>query len=78
VGRGQVGRGGIVSDRALQLQALAGVARGAQELGYAVLAACASPIAGARGNREFFLQLRLDAQASRADLERALRAAVEP
>jgi 23S rRNA (cytidine1920-2'-O)/16S rRNA (cytidine1409-2'-O)-methyltransferase len=77
VGRGQVGRGGIVSDRALQLQALAGVARGAEELGYAVLAACASPIAGARGNREFFLRLRIDAQASRPDLERALRAAVD-
>lgn len=75
VGRGQVGRGGIVSDPALQLQALAGVARQAERLGYAVQAACASPITGARGNREFFLQMRLGGT-SAADLEATLSKAV--
>ncbi len=58
VGRRQVGKGGLVSDPALHLQALQGVARGAQQLGYAVAGACPSPIAGAEGNREFFLHLR--------------------
>ena len=59
VGRGQVGRGGIVKDPALHLQALRDVAAAAAaELGYAVRGACASPIAGAEGNREFFLHLR--------------------
>ena len=80
VGRSQVGRGGIVSDPALQLEALSRVARSARdELGYAVLGACASPITGAQGNREFFLHLRhgrpgLDLPG----LDAALRRAVAP
>jgi 23S rRNA (cytidine1920-2'-O)/16S rRNA (cytidine1409-2'-O)-methyltransferase len=57
VGRGQVGKGGVVRDPALHLAALVEVARSAQAAGYAVRAACASPIAGAEGNREFFLHL---------------------
>jgi 23S rRNA (cytidine1920-2'-O)/16S rRNA (cytidine1409-2'-O)-methyltransferase len=77
VGRGQVRRGGIVSDRTLQLQVLSSVARGACALGYAVRAACASPITGARGNREFFLHLRLGGTGA-ADLDAALSRAVTP
>jgi 23S rRNA (cytidine1920-2'-O)/16S rRNA (cytidine1409-2'-O)-methyltransferase len=57
VGRRQVGRGGIVRDPALHRQALRDVATAAQANGYAVRGACASPIAGAEGNREFFLHL---------------------
>jgi 23S rRNA (cytidine1920-2'-O)/16S rRNA (cytidine1409-2'-O)-methyltransferase len=58
VGRFRVGRGGIVSDAALHLQALRDVAWSAErELGYAVRGACSSPITGAEGNREFFLHL---------------------
>lgn len=57
VGRGQVGRGGIVKDPALHLQALRDVAAFAQAAGYAVRDACASPLTGATGNREFFLHL---------------------
>ena len=60
VGRSQVGRGGVVRDPALHRAALESVARGAEALGYAVREACPSPIAGARGNREFFLHLRRD------------------
>jgi 23S rRNA (cytidine1920-2'-O)/16S rRNA (cytidine1409-2'-O)-methyltransferase len=78
VGRGQVGRGGVVSDPALQLQALVRVALGARELGYAVRGACASPITGARGNREFFLHLRLDGEPGAADLQAVLGRAVAP
>jgi 23S rRNA (cytidine1920-2'-O)/16S rRNA (cytidine1409-2'-O)-methyltransferase len=59
VGRQQVGKGGVVKDPALHLQALREVAHGARELGLAVIAACPSPITGSEGNREFFLQLRL-------------------
>jgi 23S rRNA (cytidine1920-2'-O)/16S rRNA (cytidine1409-2'-O)-methyltransferase len=59
VGRAQVGRGGLVKDPTLHRQALSRVAEEAQvRLGYAVRGACASPIAGAEGNREFFLHLR--------------------
>ena len=47
-----------MKDPALHLQALQDVARAARsELGYAVLGACASPVTGATGNREFFLHL---------------------
>ena len=59
VGRGQVGRGGIVKDPEKHLQALRDVANAAQsEAKLAVVGACPSPIAGMEGNREFFLHLR--------------------
>jgi 23S rRNA (cytidine1920-2'-O)/16S rRNA (cytidine1409-2'-O)-methyltransferase len=62
VGRGQVGRGGIVKDSEKHLQALRDVANAAQSEGkLAVIAACPSPIAGMEGNREFFLHLRTGA-----------------
>jgi 23S rRNA (cytidine1920-2'-O)/16S rRNA (cytidine1409-2'-O)-methyltransferase len=68
VGRAQVGRGGIVRDPALHLQALCDVARGAQEsLGYAVRGACPSPILGTEGNREFFLHLLPEGPSLSAD-----------
>lgn len=57
VGRQQVGKGGVVKDPVLHLQALRGIAQGALELGYAVLATCPSPLTGSEGNREFFLHL---------------------
>ncbi len=77
VGRGQVGRGGIVRDAGLHVDALRRVALGAQSLGYAIAGACPSPIEGATGNREFFLHLRrdgatLEAQAFDAMMARAL------
>jgi 23S rRNA (cytidine1920-2'-O)/16S rRNA (cytidine1409-2'-O)-methyltransferase len=60
VGREEVGRGGIVRDPALHREALLRVARGAQgEHGFVVRGACASPITGTEGNREFFLHLAL-------------------
>jgi 23S rRNA (cytidine1920-2'-O)/16S rRNA (cytidine1409-2'-O)-methyltransferase len=56
VGRAQVGRGGIVSDPALHARALRDVALAAQGSGgFGVRAACASPVTGAEGTREFFL-----------------------
>ena len=58
VGRGAVGKGGIVRDpeqhRAV-LFALADFARGS---GYQVAGETGSPILGAKGNREFFLHLK--------------------
>lgn len=59
VGRFRVGRGGVVSDPTLHVQAVRDVAWAAQrEQGYAVVAVAPSPITGAEGNREFFLHLR--------------------
>ena len=73
VGRGQVGRGGLVKDKGLHAQAVREVARAAQaEAGFGVLAACPSPLAGAEGNREFFLHLRAGALALPAEAIDAL------
>jgi 23S rRNA (cytidine1920-2'-O)/16S rRNA (cytidine1409-2'-O)-methyltransferase len=79
VGRAQVGRGGLVKDAALHLQALRDVAESAQATGYGVRGACASPITGASGNREFFLHLVPGAAILPGDeLQSVLRKAVEP
>ena len=80
LGRAHVGRGGVVASPALHLQALASVALAARErVGYATLGACASPIAGARGNREFFLHLRHGAAGlDEPALDAALREAARP
>ena len=55
VGKGQVGRGGIVKDPRLHIDALEKVIAclGAEDL--PVRAVCDSPITGAKGNREFFV-----------------------
>ena len=58
VGRAHVGRGGLVKDPVLQQGAIARVALSSRQSGYAVLGARASDVAGATGNREFFLWLR--------------------
>jgi 23S rRNA (cytidine1920-2'-O)/16S rRNA (cytidine1409-2'-O)-methyltransferase len=57
VGRGRVGKGGIVRDAALWREVLLGLVDFAAAAGHAVLGWCASPVAGADGNREFFLHI---------------------
>lgn len=52
---GQVGGGGVVRDPAVHRQTLQGVIGLFREEGLAPVRACASPIEGAKGNREFFL-----------------------
>jgi 23S rRNA (cytidine1920-2'-O)/16S rRNA (cytidine1409-2'-O)-methyltransferase len=77
--RRDVSRGGVVREPEAHARALRGVAESVRlEHGYGVLGACASPIAGSRGNREFFLHLRpeaergLDGDALRRRLDEAL------
>jgi 23S rRNA (cytidine1920-2'-O)/16S rRNA (cytidine1409-2'-O)-methyltransferase len=55
VGRGQVGKKGIVRDEELQRRAAEGVAACATGLGLRVHGIIESPILGAKGNREFLL-----------------------
>ena len=77
VGRGQVGRGGIVKDPGLHARSVRAVAEAAAAAGYAVVGACASPIAGTEGNREFFLHLKAAAGGlTGAALEEAVSRAV--
>jgi 23S rRNA (cytidine1920-2'-O)/16S rRNA (cytidine1409-2'-O)-methyltransferase len=77
VGRADVGKGGLVKDAALHLQALADVADFASGAGYAVRGACPSPVTGATGNREFFLHLVAGGEPLAPDtLQQLLRKAV--
>ena len=57
VGRGEVGKGGIVRDPAAHTRAIESVRRAAMELGLTVSGQCDSPITGADGNREFLILL---------------------
>jgi len=59
VGRGEVGKGGIVRDPAAHEKAVAGVRQAATELGATVCGVCDSPILGADGNREFLILLEI-------------------
>jgi 23S rRNA (cytidine1920-2'-O)/16S rRNA (cytidine1409-2'-O)-methyltransferase len=58
VGRGQVGRGGIVRDPDLHRQVLERSVRFAGSREWGVAALGASPIHGADGNREFLIHIR--------------------
>lgn len=55
VGRGQVGKGGIVRDSKLQQEAVSKVSRKLLELGFSHIGSSESVLPGATGNREFFL-----------------------
>lgn len=58
VGKGEVGKGGVVRDLAKRRAALASVEEAARELGFEVLGHAESPIEGPAGNREWLLALR--------------------
>jgi 23S rRNA (cytidine1920-2'-O)/16S rRNA (cytidine1409-2'-O)-methyltransferase len=63
VGKGQVGRSGVVHDPQQHQQVLWDVLTAAQDCGFGVRAAIASPLRGPKGNREFLAHLRLGAAA---------------
>ncbi len=77
VGRGNVGKGGVVRDGQLRRQALIGVGEAAATLGAAVLGYVSSGLPGPKGNRETFVWLAEGTRGGVADLERAARE-VEP
>ena len=58
VGKGAVGKGGVVRDEAKRRQAVCATAEFAREAGYVVVGEAESRIPGPRGNREVFLLLR--------------------
>ena len=63
IGRGEVGKGGIVRDPAAHERVIDAVRQTAAELGLTVNGVCDSPITGADGNREFFIHLGVPAAA---------------
>jgi 23S rRNA (cytidine1920-2'-O)/16S rRNA (cytidine1409-2'-O)-methyltransferase len=59
VGKGEVGKGGIVREPAKRLRALEAVSEFARQAGFFVAGSIPSPVAGAEGNQEFLLYLQL-------------------
>lgn len=57
VGRGRVGKGGVVREEFKHREVLERIARFAVLSGWHVLGVTASPLKGQKGNREFFLHL---------------------
>ena len=55
VGRGEVGKGGIVRDPARHQQVIAKVTEAVRQLGFRTVLERESPILGAEGNREFLI-----------------------
>jgi 23S rRNA (cytidine1920-2'-O)/16S rRNA (cytidine1409-2'-O)-methyltransferase len=55
VGKGKVGKGGIVRDPAQHQEAISRVSRTLLQLGFGKVASMESPILGTEGNREFLL-----------------------
>ncbi len=58
VGKGEVGKGGIVRDPGKRAEALASVEEFASQAGYKVIGAMLSPLPGTKGNWEFLLYLQ--------------------
>jgi len=58
VGKGKVGKGGIVKDEALHREVISDLADFFETLGLQCSDAVESPILGAKGNREFFIALK--------------------
>jgi len=58
VGKGRVGKGGVVRDPALHDEVLRMLRQAAEDIGYQWLAQTVSPLQGAKGNREYFIHLR--------------------
>jgi len=59
VGKGRVGKGGVVREPELREEAVRSVASAAAERGWGARAVAVSPLPGPSGNVEFFLWLRL-------------------
>lgn len=74
VGKDRVGRGGVVRDPALRVEAVQGVAAAADRRGWGTRAVTTSPLPGPSGNVEFFLWLRRgESTVDAAEIERVVR-----
>ena len=58
VGKGKVGKGGVVKDEKLRREAVAGIVEFAQKIGLDVVGTLESPIEGAAGNREYLALMK--------------------
>jgi 23S rRNA (cytidine1920-2'-O)/16S rRNA (cytidine1409-2'-O)-methyltransferase len=60
VGKGQVGKGGVVRDPSLHDETVRGLCRFFESLGWLAAGQVPSPILGPKGNKEFFVYLKRD------------------
>jgi len=58
VGKGEVGKGGVVRDSLLHQKVIARILKFSRGLGLSVLGMIESPLVGQKGNKEFFIHLR--------------------
>ena len=72
VGRAGVSKGGVVRDPARWRAAIEGVVSVAADLGLGLVGATASRLAGAAGNREFFVHLRRGSPTDEAAIDAAI------
>jgi 23S rRNA (cytidine1920-2'-O)/16S rRNA (cytidine1409-2'-O)-methyltransferase len=63
VGRERLGKGGVVRDPDLRVEAVVTVAERAARIGIGVCGVCASPLPGPAGNAEYFVWMRRGAPA---------------
>ena len=57
VGKGEVGKGGVVRDKALHEKVIERISNFSRRLGLKVLGVTESPLLGPKGNKEFFIYL---------------------
>ena len=65
VGKGKVGKGGIVRDEKLRHEAVARIVEFAQSIGLTVVGTIESPIEGAAGNREFLALMKFSRESGK-------------
>jgi 23S rRNA (cytidine1920-2'-O)/16S rRNA (cytidine1409-2'-O)-methyltransferase len=58
VGKGEVGKGGVVRDPALHQKVIERISQFSRKLGLKVLRVLESPLLGPKGNKEFFIHLK--------------------
>jgi len=62
VGKGEVGKGGVVRDPALHQKVIERISEFSRHQGWKVLGVAESPILGPKGNKEFFIHLQKDGE----------------
>jgi 23S rRNA (cytidine1920-2'-O)/16S rRNA (cytidine1409-2'-O)-methyltransferase len=76
VGKGEVGRGGIVTDVAKHRRVLHEIKDVALSTGIYPIALIESPILGAEGNKEFLMHMKTDQQESRGTIDAEIEAII--
>jgi 23S rRNA (cytidine1920-2'-O)/16S rRNA (cytidine1409-2'-O)-methyltransferase len=72
VGKSDVGKGGVVRDPDSWRAAMSSVVSAGSGLGVGLVDACASPLTGPAGNREFFVHLRRGGTAGAGSIDAAI------